>query len=68
VIAELCQKVLSIVYINAAEAVMLSASNQCLDNCINKVIYRIFSITSSDDVLCVRDEFGLPSVSVMVRE
>ena len=41
----------------------------CLGNCINRVIYRIFSVTSSDDVHVsyVRDVFGLPSVRVIVR-
>jgi len=47
---------------------MLSASNsQCLDNCINRVIYRIFSVTSRDDVWYARSVFGLPSVRVMVE-
>jgi len=51
------------------ETVMLSASNsQCLDNCINRVVYRISSVTSSADVWYVGDVFGLPSVRVMVEK
>jgi len=47
---------------------MLSASNcQSLDNCINRVIYKRFSVTSSDDVWYVRDEFGSLSVRGMAE-
>ena len=47
---------------------MSASISPCLDNCINRVIYRIFSVTSSDDVHVsyVRDVFGLPSVRVTV--
>jgi len=68
VIEELVKKYSLPFNLSAAEAVTLSAGNsQCLDNCINKVICRIFSVTSSDDEWNVGDVFGLLSVRVMAE-
>jgi len=52
----------------ASEAVLPSNSNiQSLDNCINRAIFKIFGLNSSDCIQDIRHSVNLPSLKVLIE-
>ena len=52
----------------ASEAVTFSLTNcRRLDNCINRVMFRIFGLSDSEQLWQLRHVFGLPSVQLMIE-
>ena len=49
--------------------VMFSRSNiyTQVDNCVNRAVYRIFGIRAGENMACLRDSLGLPSLKGMVE-
>jgi hypothetical protein len=53
----------------ASEAVLLSATNmQILDNCVNRALYKIFGVSSSDCLQTLRCVLGLTSIKNLVEQ
>jgi len=53
----------------ASEAVSSSAFNaRCLDNCINRAIYKIFNVGSSECIQNVWRFLGLQELDTMIQE
>jgi len=52
----------------ASESVPLSSTNiRTLDNSVNRAVYRIFGIRDGENMACLRDSLGLPSLKGMVE-
>ena len=52
----------------ASESVPLSSTNiRTLDNCVNRAVYRIFGMRDGENMACLRDSLGLPSLKGMVE-
>ena len=52
----------------ASEAVLPSNSNiQSLDNCINRAIFKIFGLNSSDCIQDIRHSVNVPSLKVLIE-
>jgi len=46
--------------------VPLSSTNiRTLDNCVNRAMYRIFGIRDCENMACLRDSLGLPSLKAL---
>ena len=52
----------------ASESVPLSSTNiRTLDNCVNRAVYKMFGIRDGENMACLRDSLGLPSLKGMVE-